>query len=158
MLFCKGVLRKSLEEDAKNAALHEKSLLEEIKSLKSQLAVKEKERVETVDIEKMKDVAQEPATPAEALETIPGGVDPEAYKRCIEYCQAQGVNLDTFKFVGIGLDRLHIMPKKSELKLLKYIDDAFVVPDAEAQLAGKSSLELADASVTMIYKVCMFFV
>jgi len=49
MLFCKGVLRKSLEEDAKNAALHEKSLLEEIKSLKSQLAAKEKERVKTVD-------------------------------------------------------------------------------------------------------------
>ena len=32
----------------------------------------------TVDIGKMKDVAQEPATPAEALETILGGVDPEA--------------------------------------------------------------------------------
>ena len=42
-------LCKSLEEDAKNAALHEKSLLEEIKSLKSQLAAKEKERVETVE-------------------------------------------------------------------------------------------------------------
>jgi len=66
------------------------------------------------------------------------------------------VNLDTFKFVGIGLDRLHIMPKKSELKLLKYIDDAFAVLGAEAQLAGKSSLELADASVTMIYKVHMY--
>ena len=42
-------LRKSLEEDVKNAALHEKSLLEEIKSLKSQLAAKEKERIETVE-------------------------------------------------------------------------------------------------------------
>jgi len=104
----------------------------------------------------MKDVAQEPSTPVEALEMIPGGVDPEAYKRCMEYCQAQGVNLDTFKFVGIGLDRLHIMPKKSELKLLNYIDDAFAVRDAEAQLAGKSSLELVDASVTMIYKVRKF--
>ena len=104
----------------------------------------------------MKDVAQEPATPVEALETIPGGVDPEAYKRCMKYCQVQGVNLDTFKFVGIGLDRFHIMPKKSELKLLKYIDDAFAVRDAEAQLAGKSSLELADVNVTMIYKVCIF--
>ena len=48
------------------------------------------------------------------------------------------------------------MPKKSELKLSKYIDDAFAVPDAEAQLAGKSSLELADVNVTMIYKVCIF--
>ena len=76
----------------------------------------------------------------------------------MEYCQAQGVNLDTFKFVGIGLDKLRIMPRKSELKLSKYIDDAFVITDAEAQLAGKSSLELADASFTMIYKVCMFFV
>ena len=104
----------------------------------------------------MKDVAQEPATPAEALETVPGGVDPEAYKRCMEYCQAQGVNLDTFKFVGIGLDRLCIVPRKSELKLSKYINDAFAVPDAEAQLARKSSLELADPSVTMIYKVCIF--
>ena len=98
----------------------------------------------TIDIGKMKEVAQELATPAEALETIPGGVDPEAYKRCLEYCQAQGVNLDTFKFVGIGLDGLRIMPKKSELKLSKYIDDAFAVHDDEAQLAGKSSLELAD--------------
>jgi len=44
----------------------------------------------------MKDVAQELATPTEALETIPGGVDPKAYKRCMEYYQAQGVNLDTF--------------------------------------------------------------
>ena len=66
------------------------------------------------------------------------------------------MNLDTFKFVGISLDKLRIMPRKSELKLSKYIDDAFPVPDSEAQLARKSSLELADASVTMIYKVCMF--
>ena len=42
-------LRKSLEEKVKNAALCEKGLLEEIKSLKSQLATKEKERVETVE-------------------------------------------------------------------------------------------------------------
>jgi hypothetical protein len=42
-------LRKSLEEDAKNAALREKSLLEEIKSLKSQLTAKEKETIETVE-------------------------------------------------------------------------------------------------------------
>ena len=110
-----------------------------------------------MDVGKMKEVAQEPATPAEALETIPDGVDPEAYKRCLEYCQAQGVNLDTFKFIGIGLDKLRIMPKKPELKLSRCIDDAFAVPDVEAELVGKSSLELADASVTMIYKVCMFF-
>ena len=49
VLFCNGVLHKSLEEEAKNATLHEKGLLEEIKSLKFQLAAKEKERVETVD-------------------------------------------------------------------------------------------------------------
>ena len=42
-------LCKSLEEDAKNAALREKSLLEEIKSLKSQLTAKEKERIEIVE-------------------------------------------------------------------------------------------------------------
>ena len=42
-------LHKSLEEDAKNAALHEKSLLEEIQSLKSQLTAKEKERIETIE-------------------------------------------------------------------------------------------------------------
>jgi nucleosome binding factor SPN SPT16 subunit len=42
-------LRKSIEDDAKNAALREKSLVEEIKSLKSQLAAKEKERIETVE-------------------------------------------------------------------------------------------------------------
>jgi hypothetical protein len=71
----------------------------------------------------------------------------------MEYYQAQGVNLDTFKFIRIGLDKLRIMPKKPELKLSKCIDDAFVVPDAEAELVGKSSLELADASVSMIYKV-----
>ena len=42
-------LHKSVEEEAKNAALREKGLLEEIKFLKSQLAAKEKERVETVE-------------------------------------------------------------------------------------------------------------
>ena len=57
-------------------------------------------------------MAQEPSTPAEALETIPSGVHPKAYKSYMEYCQVQGVNLDTFKFIGIGLDRLRIMPKK----------------------------------------------
>jgi hypothetical protein len=101
----------------------------------------------------MKEVAHEPSTPAEILETIPDGVDPVAYKRCMEYCQAQGVNLDTFKFIRIGLDKLRIMSKKPELKLSKCIDDAFAVPDAEAELVGKSSLELADASVSMIYNV-----
>jgi len=109
-----------------------------------------------MDVGKMKEVAQEPGTLAEPLETIPDGVDPEAYRRCLEYCQAQGVNLDTFKFIGIGLDKLRIMPKKPELKLSRCIDDAFAVPDAEAELIGKSSIELADASITMIYKVCMF--
>jgi hypothetical protein len=104
----------------------------------------------------MKEVAQEPTTPAEALENVPDGVDLEAYKRCMEYCRAQGVNLDTFKFVGIGLDKLRIMPKKPELKLSKCIDDVFAVPDAEAKLVGKSSLELADARVSMIYKVRAF--
>jgi septal ring factor EnvC (AmiA/AmiB activator) len=42
-------LHKSIEDDAKNAALCEKCLVEEIKSLKSQLAAKEKERTETVE-------------------------------------------------------------------------------------------------------------
>jgi hypothetical protein len=74
----------------------------------------------------------------------------------MEYCQTQGVNLGTFKFVGIGLDKLRIMPKKPELKLSKCIDNAFAVPDAEAELVGKSSLELADANVSMIYKVRVF--
>jgi len=44
------------------------------------------QRETTVDVGKMKEMAQEPATPAKALET--------------------------FKFIGIGLDKLHIMPKK----------------------------------------------
>jgi hypothetical protein len=39
-----------------------------------------------VDVGKMKEVAQEPSTPAEILETIPDGVDPAAYKRYMEYC------------------------------------------------------------------------
>jgi hypothetical protein len=90
------------------------------------------------------------------LEAAPAKFDLEAYKRCLEYCQAQGVNLDTFKFVGIGLDKLCIMPKKLELKLSRFIDNAFAVPDAEAELAGKSSLELADASVSLMYKVSYF--
>jgi hypothetical protein len=42
----------------------------------------------TVDVGKMKEVAQEPVTPAEALETIHDGVDLETYRRCMEYCQA----------------------------------------------------------------------
>jgi hypothetical protein len=40
---------KSIEDDAKNAALREKSLVEEINSLKFQLVAKEKERIETVE-------------------------------------------------------------------------------------------------------------
>jgi hypothetical protein len=90
------------------------------------------------------------------LETVPDGVDLEAYKRCMEYCQTQSVNLDTFKFIRIGLDKLRIIPKKLELKLSMCIDDAFAVPDAETELVGKSSLELADVSVSMIYKVRSF--
>jgi hypothetical protein len=74
----------------------------------------------------------------------------------MEYCRAHGVNLDTFKFVGIGLDKLRIMPKKPELMLSKCIDDAFAISDAKAELVEKSSLELADASVSMIYKVRSF--
>jgi hypothetical protein len=50
------------------------------------------------------------------------------------------------------------MPKKPELKLSRCIDDSFAVSDAEAELVGKSSLELADVSVSMIYKVCVFFI
>jgi hypothetical protein len=46
-------LHKSLEEDAKNATLHEKGLLKEIKSLKSQLAAKEKERVKQLKLSKI---------------------------------------------------------------------------------------------------------
>jgi chromosome segregation ATPase len=42
-------LRKSIEDDAKNVALREKSLVEEINSLKSQLAAKEKEKIETIE-------------------------------------------------------------------------------------------------------------
>jgi hypothetical protein len=38
-----------IEDDANNAALHEKSLVEEISFSKSQLAAKEKERIETVE-------------------------------------------------------------------------------------------------------------
>jgi hypothetical protein len=114
------------------------------------------QREATVDIGKMKEVFQEPATPAEVLETVPDGVNLEAYKRYMEYCQAQGVNLDTFKFVEICLDKLRIMLKKPELKLSKCIDDAFAVPNAEAELIGKSLLVLADASVSMIYKVRSF--
>jgi hypothetical protein len=44
------------------------------------------QREATVDIGKMKEVAQEPATPAEVLETVSDGVDLEAYKHCMEYC------------------------------------------------------------------------
>jgi hypothetical protein len=114
------------------------------------------QRETTVDVEKRKKVAQEPTTPPEVLETVSNGVNLKAYKHCMEYCQAQGVNLDTFKFVEIGLDKLRIMPKKPELKLTKCIDDAFAVLDTEAELVEKSSLELADASVSMIYKVRSF--
>ena len=64
-------------------------------------------------------MAQESGTPAEALEMIPGGVDPEAYKRCMEYCQAQGVNLDTFKFVGIGLGQTSHYAKEVRVKAVK---------------------------------------
>jgi hypothetical protein len=50
------------------------------------------------------------------------------------------------------------MAKKPKFKLSKCIDDAFTVPDAKAELVGKSSLQLVDASVSMIYMVCVFFI
>jgi hypothetical protein len=40
----------------------------------------------TIDVGKMKEVAQEPAAPVEVLETVPDGVNLEAYKCCMEYC------------------------------------------------------------------------
>jgi hypothetical protein len=48
------------------------------------------------------------------------------------------------------------MPNKPKLKLSRCIDDDFAVLDAETELVGKSSLELADASVTIIFKVCTY--
>jgi hypothetical protein len=92
------------------------------------------QRETTVDVGKMKKMAQEPATAAEALE------NPEAYKCCLEYHQAQGVNFDTFKFIGIGLDKLRIMLKKPELKFSRCINDAFIVPDGRLNLLVNLSL------------------
>jgi hypothetical protein len=40
----------------------------------------------TIDVGKMKEVVQEPAAPVKVLETVPDGVNLEAYKRCMEYC------------------------------------------------------------------------
>ena len=74
-------------------------------------------------------------------------------KRCLDFCRQQGVNLDAFKFVGVGVDKLRMMPKSSELKLSQCIDSAFTVPDAEAELAAKSGLELGDAALSWAYKV-----
>jgi hypothetical protein len=42
------------------------------------------QRETIVDVGKMKEVAQEPVTSVEALETILDGVDLEAYKHCME--------------------------------------------------------------------------
>jgi hypothetical protein len=44
------------------------------------------QREATIDIGKMKEVTQEPATLAEVLEIVPDGVDLETYKHCMEYC------------------------------------------------------------------------
>lgn len=104
----------------------------------------------------MVEAVREPATPVETQEAIPAGIDPEVYKRCLDFCQAQGVPLDTLNFLKLGWEKFQILPKKSELRLFKCMDDAFIVPDAEAELAGKSSLELADACVSMSYKVLLF--
>lgn len=92
------------------------------------------------DVGSMKEVVHEPTTPVEALKPIPEGADPEAYKRCLDYCQAQGVSLDVFKFLGIGLDKLRILPKKSELRLSKCIDDAFTFQMRRQNLLGSLCL------------------
>lgn len=47
--------------------------------------------------------------------------------------------------------------KTGELKLSKCIDIAFVVPDAEAKLAWKYTLELVDASFVLSYKVVLIY-
>jgi hypothetical protein len=81
------------------------------------------------------------------------GIDEAAFRRCMEFCKNEGVLLDAFKFVGIGLDRLNVLPKVSESQLSQCIVDSSVVPDAEAELARKLSLELADAAIALSYKV-----
>jgi hypothetical protein len=55
------------------------------------------------------------------------------------------------------LDKLWVLLKTGELKLSKCIDIAFAVPDAEAKLAGKYTLELVDASFVLSYKVVLIY-
>lgn len=105
----------------------------------------------------MRDVIQDPLTPAEG--TVAGSSDniSDAVKRSLEFCQTQGISLDAFKFIGIGAEKLRVLPRKSELQLAKCIDDAFTVPDAEAELAKKSPFELMDAGLSMMYKVSLLY-
>jgi hypothetical protein len=63
------------------------------------------------------------------------------------------VTLDSFKFIGIGLEKLWVLPQPSKPKLSKCIGHAFIVLDAMAELARKSTLELADASIASAYKL-----
>jgi hypothetical protein len=70
------------------------------------------------------------------------------------------VHLDAFKFVGIGLDKLRVLPKTLELRLSKCIDDAFTVPNTEAELAGSQPLNWLMHVLLchlMRYLVCFLF-
>lgn len=55
------------------------------------------------------------------------------------------------------LDKFWVLLKTGKLKLSKCIDIAFVIPDAEAKLAVKYTLELVDASFVLSYKVVLIY-
>jgi hypothetical protein len=60
--------------------------------------------------------------------------------------------LDSFKLVGIGADKLWVMPKSSEIQLSRCIDEAFTVPDAKLKISKKPPLGAIDAGLSMMYK------
>jgi hypothetical protein len=58
-------------------------------------------------------------------------------------------------FLALGWTSFRCFQNNSKLRLSKCINDAIAVPHAEAELAGKSALQLADASVALAYKVIL---
>jgi hypothetical protein len=79
---------------------------------------------------------------APATVDVLAGIDEAAFRRCMEFCKNEGMPLDVFKFVGIGLDILNVLRKISGSQLSKCIDDSFVIPDTKVELTENLNLNL----------------
>ena len=46
------------------------------------------------------------------------------YLHCLEFCKMQAVSIYTFKFIGISVDQIKVLPKTTKALLSKCMDEA----------------------------------